>query len=478
MALQSLKDKKEIVVHDVVRSGEQILIPESCTYEEAIRLLKERAVYENTLMEISRTYAVFPWDGALALQMVFEEKFGYAQGKTIPGGFFEPDQPPQMISAEVGYGKTRQVPWGRFGLIGIDGWIETGFTRAGRSFVFMLNAQVKRKHERQVEEIFQAVNVHLMNNSIYRGKPVRVRFKDEQGRALPLPELKFLDTKQTNTQDAVYSRMIEAQLQTNLYTPITRSRDCLANKIPVKRGVLLGGVYGTGKTLAAAVAARLAEENGITYVYAPRADELADAIEFAKMYQSPACVVFCEDIDRSMKGDRSVKVDDILNTVDGIDSKSNNIIVVLTTNAVEDITPAMLRPGRLDSVIEVTPPDGEAVTRLIRVYGGAAIPPDADLSAAGEALKGQIPAVIAEVVKRAKLAQLGRQERGTFVTGLTQEALVESAQSMAAQIELLDRLSRAPKAPTPNLEQAMMDVVSKVINPGMVAKGVAKALDQ
>lgn len=58
------------------------------------------------------------------------------------------------------------------------------------------------------------------------------------------------------------------------------------------------GTYGTGKTMAATVASRLAVDAGITYVYVPRADELSDAIEFAKQYQSPACVIFCaEDIE-------------------------------------------------------------------------------------------------------------------------------------------------------------------------------------
>ena len=41
----------------------------------------------------------------------------------------------------------------------------------------------------------------------------------------------------------------------NLFTPITRVKDCIKNSIPVKRGILLGGTYGTGKTLAATVAA-------------------------------------------------------------------------------------------------------------------------------------------------------------------------------------------------------------------------------
>ena len=151
----------------------------------------------------------------------------------------------------------------------------------------------------------------------------------------------------------------------------------------MKRGVLLGGKYGTGKTLAATVAARLAQDNGITYVYTPRADELGDAIAFAKQYQSPACVVFCEDIDRQVTGQRTVAMDDILNILDGVDTKTDNIITVLTTNHLDNVNQAMLRPGRLDAIINVETPDAYTAERLVRHYGGEAINAAEDLTEVG-----------------------------------------------------------------------------------------------
>jgi transitional endoplasmic reticulum ATPase len=251
-------------------------------------------------------------------------------------------------------------------------------------------------------------------------------------------------------------------IKTNLFVPITRAKDCILNKIPVKRGVLLGGVYGTGKTMAAAVASKLAVEAGITYVYVPRADELRNALEFAKQYQSPACVVFCEDIDRALAGERSVQMDDILNTLDGIDAKTGNVIVVLTTNAMEQINPAMLRPGRLDAVIEVPPPDGEAVTRLLRSYGKGVISEKEDLTAVGEVLSGHIPAVIAEVVKRAKLYQIGLQAQGSKVAVISAEALLASANTMAAQVRLLKGKTPDPEPDT--LTAAFRGVVREVVD--------------
>jgi transitional endoplasmic reticulum ATPase len=272
---------------------------------------------------------------------------------------------------------------------------------------------------------------------LYRGKAIRIRFRDDDGDIIQLPHPEFIDTSKALPGKLIFSKHIEEMIESNLFIPITRVDDCIANSIKVKRGILLGGKYGTGKTLAASVAAHLAEKHGITYVYTPRANELSDAIAFAKQYQSPACVVFCEDIDRAVFGDRSVKMDDILNILDGIDTKSHRIITVLTTNHLENINQAMLRPGRLDAIINVEAPDAEAAQRLVRMYGGGAIPLTEDLTAVGVILNGQIPAVIEETVKRAKLYQLGKTPRGGAVTGLTADAILTAAKTMATQIDLL-----------------------------------------
>ena len=185
------------------------------------------------------------------------------------------------------------------------------------------------------------------------------------------------------------------------------------------------------------------------------------------MYCDPACVIFCEDIDRAMKAenaDRTAEIDDILNIIDGVDTKSSRIITVLTTNDLTGITPAMLRPGRLDAVIDVLPPDAQAAEKLVRLYAGNAVEATEDLTEVGKALDGVIPAVIAEVVKRAKLAQLRLQEPNTLVTSITASALLEASKSMRSQLDLLYRPAAQP-APTIDalVKAAVKDVVSHTL---------------
>jgi transitional endoplasmic reticulum ATPase len=472
--------KTEVHKVEIVHHEGKLMIPKDMTLDDAIHQLIERKEFLKQKMVAMRTFVCFPYDGALALSRVMKRKFGWVPSQIIPGNWFTPDKQPEMITIDTGYGRTEQVPWGRFGIPGVNGWLQTGFAREKGRIVFQIRGEIPRADEHLVNDLFDEVSDQLKEKSIYLGQAFKVRFRDDDGEPMQLPTVEFMRTD-IGPEDLILSKHLHDIIETNLFTPITRTADLLRNGIPIKRGVLLGGIYGTGKTMAAAVAAQLAVESGVTYIYVPRADELKEAIDFAKLYSDPACVVFCEDIDRVMHGERNVAMDDILNIVDGIDGKSTNIIVVLTTNFMDNINPAMLRPGRLDAVIEVTPPDAEAVTRLVKHYAGAAVDHGTDLTGVGEELAGQIPAVVAEVVKRAKLSQLKHVGLGERVYNLSAEALLESAKTMTAQLKLLE-----PKVEyvIPTLDEALGNVVaaalgreSKLTQKDLIkatAKGVAK----
>lgn len=468
---KSLSEQElQIAVAGIQYFGDKITIPEGMTPQQALATLERRIKFEQEETVMTETYNVFPYDGAVSLDNVLRAKFGWAEAVAIPGFFG--DTPPKMQNIEVAPGVKRLVPWGRFVIPNIKGFVQTGVARKGAQYIFQLNAKVRRADEGRIRELFELLRMEIGRSSIYRGQAIKLRFKDDDGDET-MPEPKFLDTSGVDERMLVYSDTVMQAVITNLYTPITRVDDCRRNGIPIKRGVLLGGTFGTGKTMAAAVASKLAVANGVTYLYVPRADELKMAIEFGMQYQDPACVVFCEDIDRVVAGERSVQMDDILNIIDGIDSKNSNIIVVLTTNNLDNIHPAMLRPGRLDSVIHVTPPDAKAVEKLIRLYAGGAVSKDTDLSAVGAVLDGQIPAIISEVVKRAKLSELALLPPGERVTNLSAPALLDAAHTMQSQMALLEAAMNVEPEPD-TLGQAFEKMVQKVVNPEQFEQ-IAKA---
>jgi transitional endoplasmic reticulum ATPase len=444
----SLKDQKTAVA-EIVKYGDKITLPEKMSLPDAIKVITRRMEYEEETTQVVETFDAFPWDGAYSFDLVLQDMYGW-----VP-------QRGASIAVEVDYDKKVQVSWGAFELPNIQGVVKCGAAQDGRMMKFQLTAQVKRKYEPEVRRIYAAVRAKILTHSIYRGKAIQVQFLDDDGDAIGIPMPKFLDTSKVNPSALILSRHLEKAVNDNLFVPLTRLEDCIANGIATKRGVLLGGTFGTGKTMIATIASKLAVDAGITFLSIKHAAELAMAIEFAKQYQNPGSVIFVEDIDRAMAGERTDKMDQILNTLDGIDSKSMNIIVVATTNDLLAINPATVRPGRLDAVIEITAPDAEAIERLIRAYAGSSVDASTDLTAVGEALAGNIPAVIAEVVKRAKLAQLGLQARGTKVTELSAEALLNAALSIRAQVALLNPKKAEER---PSLDAALAEVVNNTLN--------------
>lgn len=473
MAQTLAKAGTRLHVAKVVRHGEQLLIPEGMSIDSAIGLLQRRKEYDEQQVQFVEMFAAFPWDGAHALWQVMHEKYGWASGEAVRT-FFGTELP-QMITVETGPKSQVEVPWGRITIPGIDGWIDLQYGQVRGHSCFQAAVTTRRKHEPDVRALFAAVREYLKTGSIYKGQAIKVRFREEDGEPLTLPEPKFMDTSGIEEADLIFSASVADAISTNLFTPIRRMEDCKAAGIPVKRGVLLAGRFGVGKTMAARVAAAEAVAAGVTYIYCQRADEFADAVEFAQQYQ-PA-VVFCEDIDRALAGERSTAMDEVLNIIDGIDSKQADIMVVLTTNDVDRINPAMLRPGRLDAVIPITEPDAAAVERLLRHYGAGVLDPDVDLTQVGEQLAGNIPAVIAEVVKRSKLAALKRTPSGTTRITVNAQALKEAAETMTMQLGLLNRKPDAelhPLAP-------IVEYIQKGFSDGlgsMVEKRMMKALEE
>jgi ATPases of the AAA+ class len=435
---------------EVVYDGSAIKLPVGMPVRAAIENLERLDAYEQQTIRIAESIDCFPQDGAVALQRVLKRKYGWATALPEPG-FFGPE-PPMVLTVEVGVNETLQVPWGRFALPNVNGWIQTGASKVRGRMVFQLQAMVLRRHESEVKAIAEAVRQEVAHNSIYRGKAVKLAFTDEHSMwsgDTRVAEISFMDVGGIKREDLVYSRDVEDSILTNLIAPLENRSKLAKYGIPFKRGILLAGIYGTGKTMATNLAAKVAADNGITFVHITDASDFAEGLVFARQYQ-PA-ILSCEDIDRVTSGERDHALDTILNTIDGIDSKATDVMVVVTTNNVHAVHQGMLRPGRLDAVIEVKPPDAEAVMRLIRLYGRGQVAPDADLTRVGRLLNGQIPAVVREVIERAKLAaiRLGSEDaQGNLV--ITDAALVDSANTMRMQIELLNR---TPEASPSDLER-------------------------
>src|SRR5271156_1064787 len=426
-------------VADVVRHGEKIILPTGMKTRDAIEALKRQLRYDEEEVQMSFDFNYFVWDGAYALAKVMQERYGFVFGERSQNFFGS--KPPQLIGIETSMGHVEQVPWGEFSVPSIEGKFVCGYTQKSGKLLFKLSVVCKHMYEDEIKKLHADVVKYLKTNSIYKGKAFSIRFTDDDGDALlesdEIPTPKFLDVTNNREKELVFPKHVAEQIETNLFTVLERIEEVRESNIPVKRGILLAGDFGVGKTLTAYVAAHKAVKNGITYIYCQKPEEFADVMRLAVQY-APA-LVFCEDVDRIVGTERDKEVDELINIIDGVETKNSEIVTVFTTNAVINVNKALLRPGRMDAVIIVERADAEAVQQLIRNYAGKYLAPNIDLTEVGELLANNIPAVIREVCERSKLAALRLLSKGQKLRTIPAQALKEAALTMRDQLDLLAR---------------------------------------
>lgn len=430
------------IVAGITYGGTAITLPDDPTkmrLETARDAIIRRIESEEENTTINEQVNVAPWDFAFNLWKAMRNVFGWVQQEPTPGMFGQ--RPPSLIDIEIGYQVHAKVPWGRISIPSLEGgYVDTGTTvnRDGM-VVGMLSATVKNKFAPQIETLMTELRRLVETESIYLGQALKIKFTDDDGDPIEMPFPEFLDVAGAVPERLVFNRRVQEALEDNLFTPLQHYDTLKASGEKWRRGVLLVGDYGVGKTETVLTSANLAVQNGTTFFYVEKAADVPMAITYARHYSTRGAAVFCEDLDRMMPkdGTRTEEFDRMLNVIDGLDSKRSDVMIICTTNDVVHMHNALLRPGRFDAVIEIERPDAESVERLIRLYAGDQLDPDADISDAARIQAGNIPAIIGEVVKRSKLANL--RLNGNMSAKLTGEALRRSAEQMQMQLDLLNR---------------------------------------
>lgn len=435
-AMAKEQKKKAEMVHVDHGDVKQITVPPGMSYKLAIDWLNKKITEEETEIAVHEEIEAFPLDGAYAFYCVLQERYGWTE--LIPTGFFR--SPPVMIGLQVSPTETVQVPWGSVAIPGIDGSLQTHADWGSENPKFIIRGTTRQKFKKEIATIAKLTRERIKTKSIFRNQATVLRWKEE-GDGYHLQNPTYMEVNGIGEKDLLLNEEIAQQVKASLFTPIEQTERCRAHGIPLKRGVMLEGKYGTGKTLTARVAAAKCIMNGWTFFYVDDAQHLARALSFARGYQP--CVIFAEDIDLFMKNRDSDDVNEILNAVDGIDSKKSEIMVVLTTNSVDTVVTPMLRPGRLDAVISMLPPDDKTVEKLLRMYAGPLLEDVEDLSEASKRLSGNIPAIVREVVERAKLHAIAR---GGSVK-LAGEDLDMAARGMLRHLALLEDRPVDARAP-------------------------------
>ena len=148
------------------------------------------------------------------------------------------------------------------------------------------------------------------------------------------------------------------------------------------KGILLYGPPGTGKTLMAKAAANESEANFISIKGPELLSKWVGESEkgvrevFRKARQAAPCIIFFDELDAiaptrgGSMGDSHVTervISQLLTELDGLEILTN-VVVIAATNRPDIIDHALLRPGRFDRILYVSPPDKESRLQIINIH--------------------------------------------------------------------------------------------------------------
>ncbi|MDG4806517.1 AAA family ATPase [Micromonospora sp. WMMD1120] len=196
------------------------------------------------------------------------------------------------------------------------------------------------------------------------------------------------------------------------------------------RGVLLYGPPGCGKTYLVTALAGSGRANVLSVKGAELLSKWVGESEravrelFRRAREAAPTLIFLDEVDAlaPVRGqatdggttDRVVAA--LLTELDGVETL-RNVVVVGATNRPDLIDPALLRPGRLERLVYVPPPDGPARAEILRAASRQVpLAPDVDLAALGEELSGFSAADCAALVREAALAAMRESLAAATVT--------------------------------------------------------------
>jgi SpoVK/Ycf46/Vps4 family AAA+-type ATPase len=146
------------------------------------------------------------------------------------------------------------------------------------------------------------------------------------------------------------------------------------------------------------------------------ATESALAAVFRKARVAAPAVIFFDEIDalaprRSSAGEGSAGqrvVSQLLNEMDGVEPLKQ-VVVVAATNRPDMLDAAFLRPGRIDRLIYVEPPDLAARKQILSIHlGKMPLSADVDLPEIAARSQGMSGAELANLAREAGLAALAK----------------------------------------------------------------------
>src|SRR3954452_11988056 len=226
----------------------------------------------------------------------------------------------------------------------------------------------------------------------------------------------------------------------------------LGAKVP--KGILLHGPPGTGKTL---LAKAVPNESNAKF-FAQSASSFVEMFAglgaarirrlFRHARKAAPAIVFIDELDavgatrgNDISGEKDQTLNQLLVELDGFGG-ADNVVVIAASNLLEKLDPALLRPGRFDRQILVTPPDLKGRRNILSVHTrGKPLAPDVDMEAIARQTSGMTGADLANICNEAAIFA-GREHRDELKTKDFQAALERVVAGMQSRRVITDHEKR------------------------------------
>ena len=274
------------------------------------------------------------------------------------------------------------------------------------------------------------VRAAAMAQNVFRGQVLS--FGGEvfgHGQAL----LQFHRRPSLRADQLVLSADTLAEVQRQVVEVARHKEQLLAAGQHLKRGVLLYGPPGVGKTHTVRYLTSMLTGTTVIQLTGNALHLIAEACSVARALAPSMLVIEDVDLiaeDRGMHPGQHPLLFQLLNEMDGL-AEDADVVFVLTTNRADLLEPALAaRPGRVDQAVELRLPDAAARRALFDLYRGGL---DVDTSGLDDVLartEGVTASFLKELLRRAALLAAQRGAEGPL--------RVAAADLSGALDELLD----------------------------------------
>ncbi len=255
-----------------------------------------------------------------------------------------------------------------------------------------------------------------------------------------VPQVRWTDV---GGLDAIKQELVEA-VEWPLKYP--EAFEAINTKPP--KGIMLFGPPGTGKTMLAKAVANESEANFISIKgpemlskYVGESEKAVREI-FRKAKQASPAIIFFDEVDsiapiRGISSDSHVTervISQMLTEMDGME-ELKDVLVIAATNRPDMVDSALLRPGRLDRLIYVTPPCADARKAIFKIHlDGKPLDNKVDLAELARMTDGYVGSDIEAICREASIMAL----REKITPGMDREEAKKIKDSIVITMDNFD----------------------------------------